>query len=149
MAGVVGMVAFGVTVSAGNVKPPKNPAEIRISVSPDTVAPGKPAQVTLTIAPKDGIKIARYPQIKLQVPESEGLVGEAEIRIGSAEPPPPEKLETNYWKTVDPVELTLTLDPAATAGKHEIDAKLTYFFCVAGDFCAPARVPVKIPVAVE
>ncbi len=31
----------------------------------------------------------------------------------------------------------------------DVEGKLTYYFCVSGDFCAPARVPVKIPVSVN
>jgi hypothetical protein len=128
---------------------PKNPATITIDVAPGAVSAGGRAEVTLRLEAKEGIKIARYPQIKLQVPAQDGLVGEAETRIGSSKPPPPDKLSTNYWGEVDPVTLTLELDEAATPGAYEIEAKLTYFFCVSGDFCAPARVPVKIPLAVE
>lgn len=130
-------------------KPPKNPAKITIDVAPKAVSPGGAAEVKLTLAPIDGVKIARYPRIKLDVPAREGLVDRAGASIGSEKPPPPDQLATNYWKEVDPVLLTLTVDPAAASGDHEVDAKLTYYFCVSGDFCAPARVPVKIPLAVE
>jgi len=128
---------------------PKNPATITIDVAPAAVSAGGQTEVTLRLEAKEGIKIARYPQIKLKVSAQEGLVGQAESRIGSNKPPPPDKLSTNYWGDVDPVTLTLELDDDAAPGAHEIEAKLTYFFCVSGDFCAPARVPVKIPIAVE
>ena len=39
-------------------------------------------EVTLRLAPKSGIRINRYPKIKLTVPEASGLVGEAEAAIG-------------------------------------------------------------------
>ena len=146
-------VAVALTVAAGAGasprRPPENPAEIRIAVSPEAVSPGDQAEVTLELAPKDGIKIARYPQIKLVVPARDGLVHEARTSIGSAKPPPPDKLKTNYWGKVDPVRLTLTVDEAAATGTHQVDAKLTYYFCVSDDFCAPARVPIKIPLAVR
>ena len=43
---------------AGPVRPPKNPAVITIDVSPEPAVAGGTAEVTVTIAPKEGIKIA-------------------------------------------------------------------------------------------
>jgi hypothetical protein len=145
------ILAAGLCASAlaAPVKPPKNPAKIAIAVAPEAVAAGGQAEVTLSIAPIEGVKVNRYPQIKLKVAAVEGLVAEAEVKIGDTKPPPAGK-KSNYWEKVDPVKLTLAVDEAATSGDHEIDAKLTYFFCLpASGFCAPARVPVKIPVSVE
>jgi len=136
-------------VTAAPVSPPEVPAEISIEVAPEAVSPGDEAQVTLRLVPIEGIKIARYPQIKLKVAAQEGIVDEASVAIGSKAPPPPDKLDTNYWKDVDPVVLTLSVDEAATSGSHEVEAKLTYYYCVAGNFCAPKRVPLKIPLAVQ
>jgi hypothetical protein len=150
------LTAFGLVLAASTylaaqpAKPPKEPAKLDIKVTPGTVEAGADATVTLKIVPIEGVKINRYPKIKLQVPAQAGLVGEARVEIGDAKPPPPEKMSTNYYKTVDPLELRLTLDDAATSGKHELDAKLTYFYCVsASGFCAPARLSIKIPVAVR
>jgi DsbC/DsbD-like thiol-disulfide interchange protein len=142
------LLALAAVAEAAPRRLPENPAEIRIAVSPEAVAPGETAAVSVEILPQEGIKIARYPQIKLEV-SGTGLVEDAEARIGNATPPPPDQLATNYWGKVDPVRLTLTVHGTAAAGAHEIDGKLTYFFCVSGDFCAPARVPVKIPLAVR
>ena len=142
-------LSLGLAVSAAPVKPPKNPAKITIEVAPEVLSPGGEAEVTLRIDPIEGVKIARYPQIKLVVKAQDGFVGEARATVGSAKPPPPDKLDTNYWGEVDPVVMTLTLDDDATPGTHEIDGKLTYYFCVSGNYCAPARVPVKIPLGVQ
>ncbi len=129
---------------------PKEPAKLEISVSPASVAPGGQATVRVQITPKDGVKINRYPKIKLQIPGEEGLVAEANAEIGNARPPAPDKMDDNYYKVVDPVELTISLDQAATAGEHSLPGNLTYFYCVtASGFCAPARVPIQIPVAVR
>lgn len=136
-------------VQATTVKPPKVPAKITIEVDPESVAPGGEASVKLTLDPITGVKINRYPKIKLQVPESEGLVGAAQVAIGN-EKPPPAGQKNNYWETVEPVTLTLAVDESASSGEHEIEAKLTYFFCMpASGFCAPKRVPVTIPISVE
>lgn len=134
---------------AAPVTPPANPAHITISVEPERVAPGGEAQVTLTIDPISGVKINRYPQIKLQVADQAGLVGAAETRLGSETPLPLDEQGTNFWKKVDPVKLTLTVDSSAASGEHEIDAKLTYYYCLSGNFCAPKRVQVKIPIDVQ
>ena len=134
---------------AAPVTPPENPAKITISVEPKRVAPGGQAKITLTIDPISGVKINRYPQIKLKVPEQAGLVGEAEIRIGSKTPLPLDDEGSNFWKKVDPVNLTLSVDAAAASGKQEIDAKLIYYYCLSGNFCAPKRVQVKIPLDIQ
>lgn len=130
--------------------PPKEPARIEIAVSPDASSPGTDAKVTLRLNPADGIKINKYPKIKLKVPGQQGLVQPGEAAIGNADPPPPDKMETNYYKTVDPVELTLHVDSKAAAGRHEVPGQLSYFYCVAASgFCAPAKVSVAIPLTVR
>jgi hypothetical protein len=135
---------------AGPTKPPAEPAKIHIEVSPEEVAPGGRATVTLQLHPIDGIKINRYPKIKLVIPDQPLLGSPSELQIGNDAPPPPESADDNYFKTVDPLELNLQIDDDASAGKHEIEGKLTYFYCViASGFCAPARVPVKIPVVIR
>lgn len=131
-------------------EPLAKPADIEISVSPAAVAAGGQAEVTLRIQPIEGVKINKYPKIKLEVSAQAGLVEQGHAEIGSAKPPPPDQMATNYYKTVDPLTLALKLDAAARPGSHQIDARLTYYYCVvASGFCAPARVPVKIPVAVR
>jgi hypothetical protein len=137
-------------LAAQPARPPKEPAKLEISVAPDALEAGGLATITVRLHPKDGIKINRYPKIKLEVSETPGLVHEAKVEMGDAKPPPPEKMSTNYYKEVDPVELELRLDAEAPSGSHEVDAKLTYYYCVAASgFCAPARVPIKIPVDVR
>ena len=141
--------AVALTGVAASVKPPEHPAKITVDVTPHAVTPGGEAEVTLKLDPIDGVKINRYPKIKLRVPTQERLVAETEASIGSSTPPPPDK-KTNYWDRVDPLIVKLTLDEAATIGNHEIAAKLTYYFCVpASGFCAPKRVPIKIPIVIE
>jgi hypothetical protein len=146
---IVVATAVALTSVAAAVKPPENPATITVDVTPQLVTPGGEAEVTLQLAPIDGVKINRYPKIKLRIPTQEGLVAQTEAAIGSSTPPPPDK-KTNYWNGVDPLVVDLTLDEAATSGNHEIEAKLTYYYCVpASGFCAPKRVPIKIPINIE
>ena len=70
--------------------------------------------------------------------------------MGNASPPPPDAKESNYFDTVDPVQLELQVDGSAPVGQHAIAGKLTYYYCVtASGFCAPARVPIAIPVEIR
>ena len=130
--------------------PPKEPARVEVSVFPEAARPGGETRVTVRLSPADGIKINRYPKIRLKVPGQEGLILSAEAAVGNKEPPPPDRIEGNYFKTVDPVELTLRVDPQAPAGQHKVQGQLSYFYCVAASgFCAPAKVPVSIPLTVR
>lgn len=143
------LACVALAAAVGGVPAGEN-ATVRILVDPTPVAAGTEARVTAQLVPNAGIKINKYPKIKLAVAEQAGLVAPAEGSVGASAPPPPEDLESNYFKTIDPVSLSLKLDGKAAKGKHEIPARLTYFYCVAASgYCAPARVNVKIPVEVR
>ena len=132
------------------VRPPAVPAKIAISVDPVAATPGSPVQVKLDLQPITGVKINRYPQVKLEVPGKEGVVAAGKAAAGSATPPPVEKMSTNYFEQFDGLELELAVDESAPAGRHQVEGKLTYFYCMpANGFCAPHRVPVKIPIEIR
>ena len=129
---------------------PKDPATIDVRVSPQATAPGGAVDVTVQLAPKSGIKINRYPKIRLEVAAVEGVTEGAEAAIGNERPPAFDRLEDNYFKTaVDPLRFQLKLDPSVAPGLHEIAAKLIYAYCVkASGFCTRTTVPLTIPVRV-
>lgn len=136
--------------AAENPKPPAIPAHFELQVDPVVVAAGSKTTVHLQLSPVDGVKINRYPRVRLKVPQSDGLVAAAEGSVGNDKAPPPGEMESNYFKTVDPVRVTLAIDERAPRGTHAIPAKLTYFYCVtASGFCAPKTVPVDITLRVE
>lgn len=137
--------------SPGRTDPSDTPVKVVISVSPDAVAAGAEAAVTVKLEPKSGIKLNRYPKIKLQIPAAEGLASAAEGSMGNPGPPPPDKLEANYYHgTVDPLVVKVHLEASASKGRHELAGKLSYFYCVAASgYCAPAKVDVSIPVTVR
>jgi hypothetical protein len=125
-------------------------ADIKVEISPETLHPGDSARITVWIAPLEGVKINRYPKIKLKIPALEGVVEAALTEIGDEKPPPPDKLETNYYATVDPVVLELPISATAPTGTHKLDAKLNYFYCVKkSGFCAPARLSLEIDLDVN
>jgi hypothetical protein len=143
--------ACGATASAGSsATPVKEPAKIAVTASPDPAQAGAESLVTVRLTPVAGIKINKYPKIQLKVAELSGVVAAASASVGSSEPPPPDQIESNYFKSVDPVELKLRISPSASAGRHEVPAQLTYYYCVAASgYCAPAKVPVTIPITVR
>jgi len=144
------MSSSGAVLAAPNSTQPANPAKVAISVSPGVVSAGGQAEVTVKLTPSSGVKINRYPKIKISVPAQDGLVAETEASIGNDSPPPLDDPDSNYFDVVDPVTLTLDLDELISSGSHEIEAKLTYFYCVAkSGFCAPKKTPIKIAVNVR
>ncbi|HZN55101.1 MAG TPA: hypothetical protein VFB67_07235 [Candidatus Polarisedimenticolaceae bacterium] len=147
---LVGMLALAGGAAAGPASE-EAPVKVSVKVAPAPIAAGGDAAVTLELVPKPGIKLNKYPKIKLVVPALPGVAGAAEASIGNASAPSADQLESNYYKgAVDPLSLSLHVDEAATPGPHEIAAKLSYFYCVAASgYCAPAKVPVSIPITVR
>jgi hypothetical protein len=144
-------LALCTVAAAGDAaKPPEVPAQIKIAVSPESVAAGENVAIGLQLTPIEGVVINKYPKISLKIAAVEGLVGAAEVSVGNASPPPPEQTGGNYFDKVDPVNITLAVDKAAGPGKHEIDGQLKYYYCVKkSGFCAPKKTTVKIPIEVR
>lgn len=148
---LLGMVPPVGAVPEGGTTPPEAPIKVTIAVSPSTIGAGSDTSVTVKLDPKPGIKMNKYPKIKLLVPAVPGLVDAAEQTLGNPAPPPADQMETNYFHGgVDPLTMTLHLDGHAAKGPHEIKAKLSYYYCVAASgFCAPAKAELTIPVTVR
>lgn len=147
-ASLLAVLAFG-CAAAEPPRPPEHPVTVEVDVAPAAVAGGAETTVTVRLEPVKGIKVNRYPEATLRVEAGE-LVAASEARIGSATPPPPEKMATNYFERVDPLRLTLRVADGVAAGAHEIDATLSYFYCMpANGFCAPKRETVRIPLTVR
>lgn len=127
-----------------------DPATLRVSVSPAAVPAGSPAKVTCELVPADGIKINRYPRVKVSVAAQPGVAGSAEGSVGSDEPPPVDATEANYFKKVDAIVFDLPIPADAAPGRHDVKARLVYYYCVAASgYCAPKRTDVSIPVTVR
>ena len=147
---VFALAALAIPAGAPGAGAEDDPVAMEIRVEPETTGPGQKVQVTLQLTPKSGYKINKYPQISLKVPEMDGVVSATSGSVGSKTPPPPEKMDDNYFKTVDPLVVSLELDPGLKAGRYEIAAKLKYFYCVkASGYCAPMRQDISIPIRVK
>jgi hypothetical protein len=129
----------------------ESPVKVAVTVSPASLGAGSETRVTVRLEPKPGIKMNKYPKIKVQIPAVPGLVDAAEQSLGNAAAPPPDQLDANYFHGgVDPLTLTLHVDPQAAKGPHDIHGKLSYFYCVAASgFCAPAKAELTIPVTIR
>ncbi len=151
-AAALGTLLFSAALASGPgaTKPAGDPAKLVVTVNPAAAAPGQQVEVVVRVEPNPGIKVNRYPKMKLQVPATAGLVGEAEVSVGASEMPPLEQAEQNYYKTVDPVTVKVSVDPKAPKGAHKVQAKFTYYYCVAASgYCAPERASLTIPLQVR
>jgi hypothetical protein len=142
---------FAALLSGGSPSVPAEPVKVSIAVAPTPSVPGQDAAVTVTLQPSPGIKLNKYPKIKLVVAAAPGVVAAAEGSIGASRPPASDQAESNYYKgSVDPLVVNLPVDPAASSGKHDVPGRLSYFYCVAASgYCAPAKVDVSIPITVR
>jgi len=151
----VALVAIGASAAGASPQTATTASDpqvkIAVTVSPEPAAAGSDTAVTVKLETKPGIKMNKYPKIKVHVPAVEGLVGLAEESVGNPGPPAADQLDANYFHGgIDPLTLTLHLDPHAAKGKHEIHAKLSYFYCVAASgYCAPAKTDLTIPVTIR
>jgi len=128
----------------------EHPANIRVQVSPEAVERGGSARITVTLDPVEGVKVNRYPKIRLSVPASPGLVSAAEVSLGDDRPAPVDQEGGNYFDAIEPLTLDLALDRQAPSGKHEIDGQLVFYYCVKkSGFCAPKKTPLKIALDVR
>ena len=80
------MLSMVILAAAAAEASEKEPARIDVRVGGGGVAAGETARVTVTVVPSSGIKINRYPKIKVTVGEIEGLVGGSEARSGTPSP---------------------------------------------------------------
>ena len=69
-----------------------------MAVTPETVGAGSEASVIVSSSTRSpGIKLNKYPKIKLKVPAVAGLVDAAEQSLGKRRGPPADQIETNYF----------------------------------------------------
>jgi hypothetical protein len=152
----VGLLAVALSASIsvsqppGRIEPPANPVTIGVSVSPAEVSPGAEATVTIRLDPAAGVKINRYPKVRVRIAPQPGLAELAEGSAGDSTPPPMDQMADNYFDTFEPLEIAIKLAPDLSRGAQELDGKIVYFYCMpASGFCAPVKTGFKIPVQVN
>ena len=101
-------LVFAALLSGGSPSVPAETVKVSIAVAPTPAVPGQDAAVTVTLQPIPGIKLNKYPKIKLVVAAAPGVVAAAEGSIGASRPPASDQLESNYYKgSVDPLVVNL------------------------------------------
>jgi hypothetical protein len=105
---------------------------------------GKKADVAVSFVVDSRYKINRDPRISIAVTPVAGVtVDKKPIEASSVDP----KAKDEYFVDLPTIKVPVT---AAKAGKFELPAKLTYFFCSKADgFCSKQSVDVKIPITAE
>ena len=105
---------------------------------------GKKGEVTMSFNLLKGYVINRTPPMTLKLTAVPGIaLAKMEFTTPSTDP----KSKDEYYVDMPTIKVPVT---AAKAGKYEIPAKLTYFFCSKADgFCSRQILDVKIPVAAE
>ncbi len=144
-----GAAGFGLGAAAPEI--PKERVKLHVQAEPEVAAPGEEIAVSIRLKPLAGIKLNRYPKIRVQTEPVPGVAAASETTLGNAAPPPPEAMETNYFgPEPEPLRLQLRLEANARPGRYEIPARVRYFYCVtASGFCAPAEESFSIPVTVR
>jgi len=132
---------------AAEPHPPAEPAKLHLSVHPQVTAPGSQVELVVAFEPAAGVKIARYPGVKVRVSARDGLIAENQLTAGDTKPPPPDQLDRNYFESLDPLRLKVQLDRRAPLGRHELEGDVTYYSCTDG-LCSRNKVRVKFPVQV-
>ncbi|MDH3628004.1 MAG: hypothetical protein OES25_10145 [Acidobacteriota bacterium] len=126
------------------------PAKIDFKVLTGTVDAGGQATLRLQLRPAEGVKINRYPQIKLSLPGHAGLYDSTSATLGNPTPPPADRMDSNYFDKIDAIELEVPIAVDAHSGHHQIEAQLVYFYCVTDSgYCAPARIPLSLSLDVR
>ncbi len=143
------IVVLAACAASANPKPPEHPAELDVKVD-GKATPGGTVALKLSLAPKPGIKINKYPKIKFTIPAQDGVPFEAVAQLGNDQPPNPDAMDENYFKKISPLGLEVALDPEVAPGQHEMTAKIKYFYCVVeSGFCAPKKETLRFPLTVE
>jgi hypothetical protein len=105
---------------------------------------GQPGEVTVSFNLLKGFAINYKPPISLNLMKVSGV---ALAKTDFATPTEDPKSKDEYYVDLPSIKVPVT---AAKAGKYDIPAKLTYFFCSKSDgFCSRQVLDVKIPVVVQ
>jgi len=129
-------------------KPPEVDMKIAIAVPETAVAAGSEGIAVVTMTPPAGIKINKYPPVRLTVEENPPIsFKETTVKLGlDAMPDDPEQ---NRFESLEPIRLAFKVDRHSEDAKIPIKGKLRFTYCVArSGFCAPASRDIQFAVPV-
>jgi hypothetical protein len=122
-----------------------------VSVTAEFVPAGKPggdAYVAVTFAPRDKeIVVNEEPAPRLRLAADEAVLLDKQKPAGRAVYDPE---NPKYLDVAVPVHLPVALKPTAPKGRHDVKAKLTYFYCSKREgWCRKGTEDLAFPVDVR
>jgi len=112
--------------------------------SQQAVASGVEGKLQIELKVKEGFKVAKRPAPKLQInptTQFDVVVGGFSESVASK--------DAEYFGVFRPLELRIVPAKTIQAGKHVLEAKLTYFYCSEQDkYCSRSVEALTIPVEV-
>ena len=122
-----------------------------VSVTAEFVPANKPggdAYVAVTFAPRDkDIVVNEEPAPRLKLAADESVLVDKQKPAGRAVYDPE---NPKYLDLAVPVHLAVALKPAAPKGRHDVKAKLTYFYCSKREgWCRKGTEDLEFPVQVR
>jgi hypothetical protein len=122
-----------------------------VSVSAEFVParrPGADAHVAVTFAPRDkDIVVNEEPGPRLKLDAAEAVLVDKQKPAGRAVYDPE---NPKYLDVALPVHVPVAVKPTAPKGRHDVKAKLTYFYCSKREgWCRKGTEDVHFPVEVR
>lgn len=113
--------------------------------SPLPLAAGVEGKLQITLAVKDGFKVAKRPAPRLQIDPTTHF----EVVVGGFSESVPSK-DAEYYGAFKPLDLKIVPAMTTKAGKYSLEGKLTYFYCSEQDkYCSRSVEALVIPVEVS
>jgi hypothetical protein len=112
--------------------------------SQQTVASGVEGKLQIELLVKEGFKVAKRPAPKLQVNPH----AQFDVAVGGFTESVASK-DADYFGGFKPLQLMIVPAKTIPAGRHSLEAKLTYFYCSDIDkYCSRSVEALTIPVEV-
>jgi hypothetical protein len=112
--------------------------------SQQTVTSGAEGKLQIELLVKEGFKVAKRPAPKLQVNPH----AQFDVAVGGFTESVASK-DADYFGGFKPLQLMIVPAKTIPAGKHSLEAKLTYFYCSDIDkYCSRSVEALTIPVEV-
>jgi hypothetical protein len=144
----VGLLAVVTTPASPPAKRSKVDVPVVITPPADAVSPGERGEIKFLLSPPAGIKINRYPPVRLKLEPPERIdLDAAEFRQGSDKPIADPK--DFPFKTIEPLVVGFSVKPDARPGTTRVAGQIKFVYCVTSSgFCAPVTKDVGFDVTV-
>ena len=138
----LGSVLFALLVGSGSY------VTVTAEFVPAT-KPGANPHVAVTLSPRDlDIQVNEEPGPRLKLGDDEAVLIDKQKPAGR--PPVYDPENPKYLDTSLPVHLPVAVKPTAPKGRHDVKAKVTYFYCSKREgWCRKGTQDVEFPVTIR